>query len=162
MIACSAFSPGCVVQYGLHDPVIIEFQHRPIKDESQCGNQLRPYSRKQNAGHDNDQGVEEIQRAVPASGLMHHQADHDQVGQNLQRGLQAMFIPKRQQQRVEDGECKPQNHGADEQTQGQRSWGEMRDGQLDSKQEGKDQDPYFDQPGQPISLIKRRLHCESQ
>src|ERR1700728_2536016 len=110
----------------LHDPIVVEFQDGSVKDESESGNQMGPHPGKQNAGNNDDQRVEEIQRTIPTSRLMHNQADQDQVGQNLQGRLQPMFLPEGQQQHVEDGEGKPQHHGADEKTQRQGRGGEVR------------------------------------
>ncbi len=158
MIPCSAFSSGWVRAVGRHYSVVVEFKDGAIKNESQRRHQMRPHSGKQDAGHDDDQRVEKVQRTVPASRLMHDQADHDQIGQDLQGCLQPVLLPEGQQDYIEEREGIPQKDRAEEKAQRQACARQLCDRQLDSEQEGQDQDPYFDQPGQPIPLVKCRLH----
>ena len=87
---------------GAHNPVVVEFEDSAIQDEGQRRNQVRPHSRQQDSGYDDDQRIEKVQRTVPAAGFVHHQADHDQIGEHLQGGLQAVLAPERHQHCVEE------------------------------------------------------------
>ena len=120
MIACSAFSPGCVRAIGRNHAVIVQFQNRAVKNECQRRDQVRPHSRQEHAGHNDDQRIKEIQRTVPAPGFMHDQADENQIGENLQRGLQPVFLPEREQEHVEQRKAVPEKNRADEEPHGQR------------------------------------------
>ena len=60
---------------GFHHSVVIEFENGSVKNEGKCGHQMSPHSGKQDAGYDDDERVKKIQRTVPASGLMHDEAD---------------------------------------------------------------------------------------
>src|SRR5580704_2168144 len=143
---------------GMHESVIVELEDRAVKNESERCHKLRPHSGQQDSSNDDGQRIEEVQRTVPASGLVYDQADHDEVGQDLQRRLQAMLAPEGEQDYIEERNGIPQQHGAEEKAQGQTGRRQLRDRQLDSEQEGEDQDPYFDQPRQPIPLVECRLH----
>src|ERR1039458_10000308 len=142
--------------------IVVQFQHRSVKDESQSGDELRPHARQQHAGHDDDQGIEEVQGTVPPAGLVDHEADHDQIGHNLQRGLQTVLLPEREKKYVEEREAVPQQNGCDEEPHGHRARAELGDRQFNGQQEGQNKNADPDQPYQPIALIKRRLHYEDR
>src|SRR3984893_7369889 len=140
--------------------IVIELKNCAVKDESQRRDQMRPYSRQQDAGNDNDQGIKKIQRTIPASGLVHHQADQGKVGENLQCRLEPVLLPEGKQQDVKKRQRVPQQNRADEQSQGERSRRELCDQQLQTEQECQYKNSNLDQPGQPIPLVERRLHCD--
>ncbi len=152
------FQSGMRGAIGRNHGVVVQFQHRPVENESQGRNQLRPHPRQQHAGHDDHQGIEKVQRAVPSSGFMDHEADQNQIGENLQRGLQAMFLPQGEQEHVEQRKAAPEQHGTDEEPHGQRRRTVLGDRQLNGQQEGQDENPDPNQPHQPIALVERRLH----
>ena len=111
MMACSAFVPGMRGAVGRNHAVVVQFQHGAVKNERQRSDQLRPHPRQQHAGHDDDQRIEEVQRTVPSSGFVDDEADQNQIGQNLQRGLQPVLLPEREQQHVEQREAVPEQNG---------------------------------------------------
>ena len=80
---------------GRNHPVVIQFQDRPVQDEGQRRDQLRPHARQQHAGHDDHQRIEKIKGTVPPAGLVDHQADQYQISQDLQRSLQPVLLPER-------------------------------------------------------------------
>src|SRR5580704_6328995 len=143
---------------GRNHAVVVQFQNRPVEDESQSRDEVRPHARQQHAGDDDDQGIEEVQRAVPSSGFVDHEADQNQISHNLQRGLQPVLLPEGEQKYVEQRKTVPQQNGSNEEPHGQRRRTELGDRQLNGKQEGQNEDADPDQPYQPISLVKRRLH----
>jgi len=59
---------GMRVRIRGNDQVVIEFEDGSEQDESQSRAQISPASRQQHACDHDDQGVEEIQRAVDAAG----------------------------------------------------------------------------------------------
>ena len=96
---------------GRNYPVVVQFQNRPVKNESQRCNQVRPHARQQHAGDDDDQRIEEVKRAVPSSGFVDDEADQNQIGHNLQRGLQPVLLPEREQQHIEQRKAIPEENG---------------------------------------------------
>jgi hypothetical protein len=149
---------GMRAAVGRNYAIVVQFQHRAVKDESQGRDQLGPHPRQQHGSNDNDQRIEEVQGTVPASGLVDHQADQEQIGQDLQRGLQAVFLPEGKQQHIEQRKAVPEQDGADEQPHGQRRGSKLRHRELNGQQQRQDKNADPDQPHQPIALIKRRLH----
>jgi hypothetical protein len=71
-----------------------QLQDGDVQDERQRSSQVSPDSRQQDAGNDDDQRIEKVQRAVDAAGGIHHQRDHHQVGNDLQQRLDAAFFPE--------------------------------------------------------------------
>ena len=144
---------------GGNNVVIVQLQHASIEDERQRRGEIGPDFRKQDAGYDDDQRIEEIQRTIPAAGEMDDQADHGHVRDDLQNRLHPLLFPERKQQDVEERKGKPQEHAADEGAQRQRVLRQPRHRQLNPKQTGKDDDADFYQPTQPVPLIECRLHA---
>src|SRR5581483_6817231 len=89
---------------------------------------------------------------------MDNESDQNYVGENLQRGLQAVFLPERKQQYVKKRQAIPEEDGGEKKPPWHGGGTELRDCQFNSKQQCQDEDADPDQPDQPISLIKRRLH----
>src|SRR5207302_6235339 len=85
---------------GGNNVVIVQLKHASIEDEGQRRGEIGPDFRKQDAGYDDDQRIEEIQRAVPAAGEMDDQADHGHVRDDLQNRLHQLLFPERKQQDV--------------------------------------------------------------
>jgi hypothetical protein len=79
---------GMGSRIGGNHEVVIEFENGSEENESQGRAQVSPGPRQQHAGDHDDQGVEEIQRAVDAAGEVDDQRDHGQIGEHLQNGLQ--------------------------------------------------------------------------
>src|SRR5579863_2050317 len=100
---------------------------------------MRPHSWKQDARHDNHERVKEVQRTVPATGFVYYQTDQEEVGEHLQRCLQTVLLPQREQQRIENGQSKPEDDSADEKTYGHWRGRKVRHGQLNGEQESQDQ-----------------------
>jgi hypothetical protein len=50
---------------------------------------------------------------------MNHEADHDQIGQDLQGRLQAVLVPERQQKYIEKRDRVPKQNRTEEKAQGQ-------------------------------------------
>ena len=145
---------------GRNEPEVAQFQNRAVKNERQRRHQLRPHPRQQHAGNNNDERIEEVERAVPASGLVNDEADQNQVGQNLQRGLQSVLAPKRKQEHVKQRKAVPEKNGAEEEPHGKRRGTEPSNRQFNAEQQGQDKNSYPNQPHQPIALVKGRLHGE--
>src|SRR5579864_7577962 len=99
-LQCLQFRMGSRV--GRNNCEVGELQNRSIKDERQRRCKIRPDPRQKNASHDNDQGIEKIQRTVYASSRVDDQAHECQIGEDLQHCLDAVFLPERQQQNVKD------------------------------------------------------------
>src|SRR5579864_2718073 len=93
---------------------------------------------------------------------MNDETDQNKIGQNLQRCLQTVLPPEREQKHVEQRKAVPENNGADEQAQRQRCWTELRHCQFNGEQLGQDKNSSPNQPYQPIALVERRLHCEDR
>ncbi len=128
---------ACAV--GSYNFVIVEFQHRAIKNECQCCNQVCPDSRQKDTRDDDDDGVEKIERAIPASRLVYDKAHKNQVGENLQRSLQTMFAPVAKKFGIEKRNHEPGSNRADEKTERQSGRREVRHGQLNSQQKSQNQ-----------------------
>src|SRR5450631_218200 len=143
---------------GGNDAVVVQFQHGPVKNEGERRNQLRPHARQQQAGDNDDQGIEKVKRTVPSTGFVDDEADENQIGQNLQRGLQTVLLPEGEQKHVEQRKAVPEKNGTDEEPHGQRRQTEMGNRQLNREQEGQNENSDPDQPSQPIALVERRLH----
>ena len=126
--------------------IVVQFQHRAVKNECQGGHQLGPHPRQHDAGHDDDQGIEEVERTVPSSGFMDDQADQNQVGKKLQRGLQPVFLPQGKQEHEEQRQAVPEKNGGDEEPQRQSRRRELGDRQLNTQQQGQDKNSDSNQP----------------
>src|SRR5437879_5766 len=138
--------------------VVVEFENGAIQNESQRRHQLRPNPGQQDAGHNNHQRIEEVQRTVPTPGFVYDQANEDDVGEDLKRGLEAVLPPEREQQDVKERNTVPEQNRTDEEPNRKQSWSQLRYGQLNSEQEGQDEDTHLDQPGQPVALVEGGLH----
>ncbi len=57
-----------------NDPEVGQLQDRDIQDERQRPGQVGPHPRQQNAGHDNDQRIKEVQRTIHTAGGINHAA----------------------------------------------------------------------------------------
>ena len=111
-----------------------QFENGSIQDESQRRGQICPGPRQQHAGHNDDQRIEEVQRAIDAAGDIDHQRDHDQVGEHLQKGLKRCSSrPKAEDE--EKRKHEPQQHAWKEQAKGSGARSEPDDGQFDAEQE---------------------------
>ena len=138
--------------------VVVEFEDGSEEDESEGCAQISPGPRQQHASDHDDQGVEEIERAVDAAGDMDDQRDHGQIGEHLQNGLQAVFAPDRNQKKEKQREHEPQHHPGEKGQDGQRAGSEADDGEFDGEQDHQDQDANLHQPGQPVPLIGDGVH----
>ena len=123
---------------GRNNAVVVQFQHRPIKNEGQSRDKLRPHARQQHAGDNDDQRIKKVQRTVPAAGFVDDEADQDQIGKNLQRSLQPVLLPEGEQEHVEQRQAVPEQNGAEEQPHRQRRRSELGDGQFNRQQQGQD------------------------
>jgi hypothetical protein len=81
--------------------VVIELYDRTEQNKWQCSGGVRPSTRQQNASNNDDQWVKKIEGTVDATGHVHDHRDKNQVGHNLQRSLDAVFLPDGQQQDIE-------------------------------------------------------------
>src|SRR5581483_9748294 len=149
---------GCGGAVGRNDAEVGELEHRAEGDESQQGGEVCPDAREQDAGDDDDERVEEIERGVDAAGDVEHGGGEDQVSQNLGAGLENVVSPAAEQQVHEAGDDVPGEDDADEQRFRNVGRGEPDDGQLDDEQAGNDDDPDLDQPGQPCADIEVGRH----
>jgi hypothetical protein len=70
-----------------------------------------------------------------------------------------MLSPKRKQKHVKQRNREPEQDGANKETDREGGGRELRDGELNPEQKSQDEYAHLDQPGQPIPLIKGRLHC---
>ena len=140
------------------DQVVIKFEDGAEEDESESGAEISPGPRQQHAGDNDDQGVEEIQRTVDAAGYVDDQRDHGQIGEHLQHGLQAVFVPDRNQKKEKQREHEPQHHTGEKRHDGQGAGSEADDGKFDGQQDHQDQDANLHQPGQPVPLIGDGVH----
>src|ERR1700684_1743713 len=109
--------------------IVVQFQHGPVKNEGQGGDQMRPHPRQQHAGDNNNQGIKEVERTVPSSSFVDDKTNQNQIGQNLQRGLQPVLLPQGEQKHVEQGKTVPENYSRNEQPHGQRRRSELCDRQ---------------------------------
>ena len=141
-----------------NDQVVIEFEDGSEQDERQGRAQVPPGPRQKHAGDHDDQRVEKIQRTVDAAGEVDDQRDHREIGEHLQHGLQAVFVPDRDQEQEEQREHEPQHHPGEEGQDRQRAGREADDGEFDGEQNHQDQDANLHQPGQPVPLIGDGMH----
>ena len=92
---------------------------------------------------------------------MDDQGDHGQIGEDLQDGLEAVFVPDRNQKKEKQREHEPQHHPGEEGQDGQGVGSKADNGEFDGEQDEEDEDANLDQPGQPVALIGDGVH-ESQ
>src|SRR5713226_5640824 len=141
-----------------HNLEVAQLQYRAVEQECQRGCQVSPGPRQQNRGHNNDQGIQKIERTIHPAGDVNQKADQQQVGNDLQHRLRPQFFPNPQQHQVKRRNRVRQHDGIHEHTHGKRHRRELRDRQFDAQQYGKNQDPNLDQPHQPNPVLEGRLH----
>ena len=141
-----------------NDRIVIELEDGSEQDERQGGAEISPGSGQEHARDHDDQGVEKIQRTVDAAGDMDDQGNHGQIGEDLQDGLEAVFVPDRNQEKEKQREHEPQHHSGEEGQDGQGVGSKADNGEFDGEQDEEDQDANLDQPGQPVALIGDEGH----
>src|SRR5580692_7254930 len=138
--------------------VVIQFKDTSVKNEGEGGDQARPDTRQKHAGHDDDERIKEVQGTVPTAGLVDHEADEDDISKHLQRGLQPVLLPEREQKNIEQRQAVPEKDGGQEEPPWHGRRTELRHREFNGQQQSQDEDADPNQPNQPITLIKRRLH----
>ncbi len=144
-----------------HHSEIRQLQDRPVQNEGQRRRQVGPRPGQQDAGDDDHQRIEEVQRAVDAAGDIDQQRNQGEVGQHLDERLDAMLFPEREQEKVKHRDRVPEQYGADKQPDVERGGGDPRNNQLNSQQKCQNDDADLDQPGQPKPLIEHGLHVST-
>jgi len=66
--------------------------------------------------------------------------DHGQIGEHLQNGLQAVFVPYRDQKEKEQREHEPQHHPGEKGQDGQWAGRKADNSEFDGEQDQQDQD----------------------
>src|SRR5437660_1396404 len=94
---------------------IRKFQQRAKQDEGNRSRQISPVPGQQDAGHDDQQGVEEIEERINSSGHVNYRCGKGQVGKNLGDGLQLVLIPEGEQHDKKNGNRVPDQDYIDEQ-----------------------------------------------
>src|SRR5579859_3500909 len=97
-----------------NDAVVIQFEDCAVKDEGEGRDQLRPDARQQDAGNNDYQRIEKVERAVPTASFMNDHADQNEIGENLERGLETMLLPDGKQQHVKQRDAEPEQNRAEE------------------------------------------------
>ena len=135
-----------------------QLKNTAIENECKGGCKVRQPSWQQHRGDDNDERIEEIQRAVYAAGCVNHERDQRQIRKHLEQRLNSVLFPERKQYQVENRNRVPQQHNFDEQAQRDGIRRQPRDREFDAQQKCQNNDADLDQPGQPLPLIEHGLH----
>src|SRR5947209_1319844 len=77
---------------------ITELQKRAETDKRNSRRHVRPVTRQQNAGNDDRQWIEEVEKGVDAAGDVNQSGDEGEISKNLDDGLALGFLPERGQQ----------------------------------------------------------------
>src|SRR5262249_4643090 len=76
---------------------VAQFEQSAKKDERDSCRQIRPVTWQQNAGDDNYQRIEKVEKRVNATGYIDHCGGKGQIGEDLYDGLKFKFLPERMQ-----------------------------------------------------------------
>src|SRR6478672_1283399 len=133
---------------------IAQFQQRAKTDKRNSRRYVSPISRQQNAGNDNRQWVEEVEKCVDAAGDVNQRGDECEIGENLDDGLALGFLPERGQQHEEERNNKPGDNYSFKQMDVDVVRRQLGDEKLDSKENRDDDDTNFHKPCQPRPLVK--------
>src|SRR6267142_4991943 len=86
---------------------ITEFQQRPETDERNSRRYIGPITRQQDAGNDDRQRIEEVEKGVEAAGDVNQRGDKGQINKDLDNGLALGLLPERGQQHKKERNDKP-------------------------------------------------------
>src|SRR6476660_10270875 len=86
---------------------ITEFQQRAETNKRNSSRHIRPVPRQQDAGNDDRQRIEEVEKGVDAAGDINQRGDEGKISKNLYDGLVLGFLPERGQQHKKERDDKP-------------------------------------------------------
>src|SRR5579871_29543 len=133
---------------------ISEFKKRAETNKRNSRRYVRPVTRQQNAGNDNRERIEEVEKSIDAAGDVNQRGDECEIGKNLDEGLALGFLPERGQQHEEKRNNKPGDNYRFKKTDVDVVGRQLGNEQLDSKENRDDDDTNFYKPCQPRSLVK--------
>src|SRR6185312_15989062 len=89
---------------------IDELQQRAKANKRDSSGQIGPVSRQQNAGNDDGQRIEKVEKSIDAAGDIDQRRDKRQVSKNLDNGLVLGLLPERDQKHEEERNRKPDDN----------------------------------------------------
>src|SRR5207245_11378831 len=92
-----------------------QLENAAVENECKGGCKVRQPSWQQHRGDDNDERIEEIQRAVYAAGCVNHERDQRQIRKHLEQRLNSVLFPEGKKYQVENRNSVPQQQNIDEQ-----------------------------------------------
>src|SRR5215471_21735102 len=97
----------------MQDAVLGEFEHGGKENERQPRGHVCPCPRQLNAGYDDDEGIEKVERGIDSTGHVKQGRGKSDIHEDLQPDLDPGVMPQDQQKDLKERNGIPENNDGD-------------------------------------------------
>ena len=134
-----------------------KLQQRAEADERHSRRHISPVAGQQNAGNNNDQRIEEVEKGVNAAGNVNQGGSKSQVGENLNDRLTLVLLPNGCQEHEQEGNREPGDNHAFKEANLDVIRSESDDQEFNGEKARYGQDTDFHKPRQPCPLVESNV-----